>query len=214
MVKILLLLNKPSNVELSESNINNTLSAIIAYKNLIVSSDRMNRLTIINNNRKIYDSTVNIDLEFTFRTSIEDSNIEFDLSKILLLRNSNKNTEIDLLFIVSLGRIEFTEYLLNLKHIFDVSEIRIETFSLNSHEFNTGLTLLGNIYKPTLKNFILRTVKKESGRNIFYFPVKCNCHRKEIEIGFLCPVCLTAFCKRIGLCSICKTRISIKNLNN
>ncbi|KAI8443151.1 transcription factor Tfb4-domain-containing protein [Phakopsora pachyrhizi] len=40
----------------------------------------------------------------------------------------------------------------------------------------------------------------------------CFCHRKIIDIGYVCSVCLSIFCSPIPVCFTCKTKFPISSL--
>ncbi|KAG9220709.1 hypothetical protein CCMSSC00406_0003808 [Pleurotus cornucopiae] len=44
------------------------------------------------------------------------------------------------------------------------------------------------------------------------FRAACFCHKKIIDIGFVCSVCLSIFCQPVPVCSTCRTKFPIKIL--
>ncbi|KAJ2558412.1 RNA polymerase II transcription factor B subunit 4 [Coemansia sp. RSA 1933] len=57
-------------------------------------------------------------------------------------------------------------------------------------------------------------------RNILYMPnnelidfrTACFCHRKVVDVGFVCSVCLSIFCKKAPVCSTCHTKFSFRSV--
>ncbi|KAJ3482184.1 hypothetical protein NLI96_g7158 [Meripilus lineatus] len=44
------------------------------------------------------------------------------------------------------------------------------------------------------------------------FRAACFCHKKIVDIGFVCSVCLSIFCQPVPVCSTCRTKFPIKTL--
>ncbi|KIY74425.1 Tfb4-domain-containing protein [Cylindrobasidium torrendii FP15055 ss-10] len=44
------------------------------------------------------------------------------------------------------------------------------------------------------------------------FRAACFCHKNIVDIGFVCSVCLSIFCKPVPVCSTCRTKFPIKTL--
>ncbi|KAG8961315.1 RNA polymerase II transcription factor B subunit 4 [Tulasnella sp. 419] len=44
------------------------------------------------------------------------------------------------------------------------------------------------------------------------FRAACFCHKNIVDIGYVCSVCLSIFCKPIPVCSTCRTKFPIKTL--
>ena len=42
------------------------------------------------------------------------------------------------------------------------------------------------------------------------FRASCFCHKKTIDTGFVCSVCLSIFCARLEECSTCGTRFAVR----
>jgi transcription initiation factor TFIIH subunit 3 len=42
------------------------------------------------------------------------------------------------------------------------------------------------------------------------FRAACFCHKKTIDVGYVCSVCLSIFCAPISVCSTCATEFSNK----
>ncbi|KAL7420927.1 RNA polymerase II transcription factor B subunit 4 [Cryptotrichosporon argae] len=43
------------------------------------------------------------------------------------------------------------------------------------------------------------------------FRAVCFCHHQVVDVGFVCSVCLSIFCKPIPVCQMCKTRFPVKS---
>ncbi|KAI0706839.1 transcription factor Tfb4 [Cerioporus squamosus] len=44
------------------------------------------------------------------------------------------------------------------------------------------------------------------------FRAACFCHKRIVEIGFVCSVCLSIFCQPVPVCTTCRTKFPIKTL--
>lgn len=44
------------------------------------------------------------------------------------------------------------------------------------------------------------------------FRAACFCHKKIVDIGFVCSVCLSIFCQPIPVCSTCRSKFPMKTL--
>ncbi|KZT70986.1 transcription factor Tfb4 [Daedalea quercina L-15889] len=44
------------------------------------------------------------------------------------------------------------------------------------------------------------------------FRAACFCHKRIVDIGFVCSVCLSIFCQPVPVCSTCRTKFPIKTL--
>jgi len=44
------------------------------------------------------------------------------------------------------------------------------------------------------------------------FRAACFCHKRIVDIGFVCSVCLSIFCQPVPVCSTCRTKFPIKSL--
>ncbi|KAK4688305.1 transcription initiation factor TFIIH subunit 3, partial [Tremellales sp. Uapishka_1] len=44
------------------------------------------------------------------------------------------------------------------------------------------------------------------------FRAVCFCHQNVVDVGFVCSVCLSIFCKPLPVCLMCKTKFPIKSL--
>mmetsp|Transcript_14014 Transcript_14014/g.21212 ORF Transcript_14014/g.21212 Transcript_14014/m.21212 type:complete len:333 (+) Transcript_14014:12-1010(+) len=43
------------------------------------------------------------------------------------------------------------------------------------------------------------------------YRASCFCHNKPVDTGWVCPVCLAIFCKKLPVCTMCNTRYDIKS---
>lgn len=43
-------------------------------------------------------------------------------------------------------------------------------------------------------------------------PAACFCHRKVLDIGYVCSVCVSVFCQFLPFCSTCQSNVFINNL--
>lgn len=58
----------------------------------------------------------------------------------------------------------------------------------------------------------LRTVFAVPTQDRIDFRAACFCHKNIVDIGYVCSVCLSIFCKPSPVCSTCRTKFPIKTL--
>jgi len=71
-----------------------------------------------------------------------------------------------------------------------------------------------------LQYLIMSHLPPPSIRNILAVPTQdridfraaCFCHKDIIDIGFVCSVCLSIFCKPVPVCTTCRTKFPMKTL--
>lgn len=44
------------------------------------------------------------------------------------------------------------------------------------------------------------------------FRAACFCHKNIVDIGFVCSICLSIFCRPVPVCTTCRTKFPIKTL--
>ncbi|KIM91931.1 hypothetical protein PILCRDRAFT_101 [Piloderma croceum F 1598] len=71
-----------------------------------------------------------------------------------------------------------------------------------------------------LQYLIMSHLPPPSIRNVLSVPTQdridfraaCFCHKDIIDIGFVCSVCLSIFCKPVPVCTTCRTKFPMKTL--
>ncbi|KAI0785632.1 transcription factor Tfb4-domain-containing protein [Abortiporus biennis] len=58
----------------------------------------------------------------------------------------------------------------------------------------------------------LRTLISVPTQDKIDFRAACFCHKQIVDIGFVCSVCLSIFCKPVPVCSTCRTKFPMKTL--
>ncbi|KIY44472.1 Tfb4-domain-containing protein [Fistulina hepatica ATCC 64428] len=58
----------------------------------------------------------------------------------------------------------------------------------------------------------LRKVMAVPAEDKVEFRAACFCHKNVTDIGFVCSVCLSIFCRPVPVCSTCRTKFPIKTL--
>lgn len=222
--------------EIKEDAISIHLSSIVQLRNIHSTIDQSLKFIVINNERIIFNSIGS--LKEVLETKLEKSKIERDLALTitgLQLRKNNseaKNGNIvqglgnlspssTKIFICSLYPVKFSNIFLNLRHILETADFNLRCFTPQIPQ-NDGtpqnikidsLSIISRAEECSIKNFLNFLLEKsnsaKNSENI-NFPVKCICHGKNMEIGFVCPVCLTPYCKILGICRSCKMKIAFK----
>ncbi|KAF8520366.1 transcription factor Tfb4 [Hysterangium stoloniferum] len=60
---------------------------------------------------------------------------------------------------------------------------------------------------PRLRRFIATPTQDKVD-----FRAACFCHKRIVDIGFVCSVCLSIFCQPVPVCSTCRTKFPMKTL--
>ncbi|KAH7108476.1 transcription factor Tfb4 [Auriculariales sp. MPI-PUGE-AT-0066] len=69
-----------------------------------------------------------------------------------------------------------------------------------------------------LQNLVMSFLSSPETRNIITVPTQaqidfraaCFCHKENINIGYVCSVCLSIFCTPVPVCSTCRSKFPIK----
>ncbi|KAJ2600874.1 RNA polymerase II transcription factor B subunit 4 [Coemansia sp. RSA 1721] len=77
-------------------------------------------------------------------------------------------------------------------------------------KLNTGDSLLQTLMFTFLADHYTREIMFMPGNEQIDFRATCFCHKRVIDIGFVCSVCLSIFCKMAPVCSTCRTKFSIR----
>ncbi|KAJ1884336.1 RNA polymerase II transcription factor B subunit 4 [Kickxella alabastrina] len=73
-----------------------------------------------------------------------------------------------------------------------------------------GESLLQTLLFTCLADHYTREILYFPGNEQIDFRATCFCHKKVVDIGFVCSVCLSIFCRPAPVCSTCQTKFSIK----
>jgi len=60
---------------------------------------------------------------------------------------------------------------------------------------------------PRLRHFLATPTQDKVD-----FRAACFCHKKIVDVGFVCSVCLSIFCQPVPVCSTCRTKFPMKTL--
>ncbi|KAJ2655904.1 RNA polymerase II transcription factor B subunit 4 [Coemansia sp. RSA 1200] len=71
-------------------------------------------------------------------------------------------------------------------------------------------SLLQTLMFSCLADHFTRDILYLPNNELIDFRTTCFCHRKVVDIGFVCSVCLSIFCKMAPVCSTCHTKFSFK----
>ncbi|ORY95875.1 TFIIH subunit Tfb4/p34 [Syncephalastrum racemosum] len=71
-----------------------------------------------------------------------------------------------------------------------------------------------------LQNLMFAFLPERYARNFLNLPnqdqvdfrAACFCHKKVVDIGYVCSVCLSIFCSWSPVCSTCKTKFAFRNM--
>ncbi|KAJ1725007.1 RNA polymerase II transcription factor B subunit 4 [Coemansia erecta] len=74
-----------------------------------------------------------------------------------------------------------------------------------------GWSLLQTLLFSFLADHYTRRVLYLPGNERTDFRATCFCHKRIVDIGYVCSVCLSIFCRLAPVCSTCQTRFSIRS---
>ncbi|KAI8802445.1 TFIIH subunit Tfb4/p34 [Cladochytrium replicatum] len=69
--------------------------------------------------------------------------------------------------------------------------------------------LLQHLLYAFLAEPSIRTTLSLPGKDEVDFRAACFCHKKIVEVGFVCSVCLSIFCSYVPVCTTCRTKFSL-----
>ncbi|KAJ1667273.1 RNA polymerase II transcription factor B subunit 4 [Coemansia sp. RSA 1813] len=75
---------------------------------------------------------------------------------------------------------------------------------------NNNESLLQTLMFSCLADHYTRDILYLPNNELIDFRTACFCHRKVVDVGFVCSVCLSIFCKMAPVCSTCHTKFSFK----
>ncbi|KAI5166536.1 transcription initiation factor TFIIH subunit 3 [Nematocida sp. AWRm78] len=207
---MLLVLVVSSQFPMSAESMNDLLVFLIMY----LRTGHNNRLKIVNKLSILFDSDVDLEENLTDKILLGFNGTPStgqcrDLGYALLLIQKEKRDKSKILFFssgnASLNFIKcaFTARKLNIHvdciipndgFVSQVSDVlKRPAFCISSGE--------------SLFEYLMGMLSIDFGRisrkNVHRF---CICHNKEIQTGYLCPICLGLYCKFVPLCKHCKTR--------
>ncbi|KAJ2702650.1 RNA polymerase II transcription factor B subunit 4 [Coemansia spiralis] len=73
-----------------------------------------------------------------------------------------------------------------------------------------GESLLQTLMFTCLADHYTRGILNTPGNELIDFRATCFCHKRVVDIGFVCSVCLSIFCQMAPVCSTCQTKFSFK----
>ncbi|KAJ1950823.1 RNA polymerase II transcription factor B subunit 4, partial [Linderina macrospora] len=71
-------------------------------------------------------------------------------------------------------------------------------------------SLLQSLMFTCLADHFTRSMLYSPHNDLIDFRATCFCHKRVVDIGYVCSVCLSIFCKMAPVCSTCKTKFSFK----
>ncbi|KAJ2761915.1 RNA polymerase II transcription factor B subunit 4 [Coemansia nantahalensis] len=71
-------------------------------------------------------------------------------------------------------------------------------------------SLLQTLMFTCLADHYTRGILNAPGNELIDFRATCFCHKRVVDIGFVCSVCLSIFCQMAPVCSTCQTKFSFK----
>ncbi|KAG0438625.1 General transcription factor IIH subunit 3 [Dictyocoela muelleri] len=209
-----------------QSLINEVATFINIYKKI----NTKNELKIINNKKEVfleslkfseYDKNLNRNLVKNSGTDImNDKNSGTDImndknSQSDIKSDKNSGTDImnDIAFAICKGcdrillvktspKIDIIKCT-KIQHAAQKFNVRIDVLSSNKCVYLEQLAVSTNglyIEKDVIK-FFTNNISKQT-----FYMTKCMCHKKEILLGLVCPVCLAVYCKFVPICKNCKTK--------
>ncbi|KAI8321821.1 transcription factor Tfb4 [Martensiomyces pterosporus] len=73
-----------------------------------------------------------------------------------------------------------------------------------------GESLLQSLMFTCLADHYTREILYSPCNDLIDFRATCFCHKKVVDIGYVCSVCLSIFCKMAPVCSTCKTKFTFR----
>ncbi|KAI9505546.1 TFIIH subunit Tfb4/p34, partial [Coemansia spiralis] len=71
-------------------------------------------------------------------------------------------------------------------------------------------SLLQTLMFTCLADHYTREILYSPSNELIDFRTACFCHRRVVDIGYVCSVCLSIFCKMAPVCSTCNTKFSFR----
>ncbi len=189
----------------------NPFDCLRVFINAVIHSSHENILKIVNNMNIIYDSEKNDNietiLEYQKRNINEDLRINVrDLGYCIMQKPNN-------ILIWTFDIEDENEYMLYAKCLFSAQK---HNCIINGYSFYKNQCIRmccvgsGGIYfnECNYKNIfkLLGNIQKRNE----VFMTTCFCCKKHVKVGFVCPICLSIYCKFLPVCKICKTKFSFK----
>ncbi|KAJ2362567.1 RNA polymerase II transcription factor B subunit 4, partial [Coemansia sp. RSA 2607] len=78
-------------------------------------------------------------------------------------------------------------------------------------DVRAGWSLLQTLLFSFLADHYTREVLYLPGNERTDFRAMCFCHKRVVDIGYVCSVCLSIFCQMAPVCSTCQTKFSIRS---
>lgn len=198
LLYILLDLNRSAWIS-SQDPLNN----IRVFINAFLISSPSNVVRIVNSSSVIYDS--DISFEFSPIISLPHSKISpADLGFALM-------DSPDAVLLFDFSPINPSHYLSFLKAMFVAQnrQIPIHVFSRTRNTLlqmcseSSGGIFLNDCSLSELFRILGTPPQIKPGH-----PIRCSCCNNSVTLGYVCPVCLSVFCKFLPICKRCKTKFS------
>ena len=194
------------------------LDCLRLYISAVLNSSINNTVRVINSRRIVYDSSHHDDpgecikeAHDRMRPEKRDMGVcAEDLGYALLMKPQR-------VFILSFSEgVSQDEYVAYTKCIFAAQRHGCRIDGYTGHDgslVKMCCSGTGGIYLQscTYEEF-LRPLGTVQGDN-HEWPIKCICcPDKRIDIGMICPICLSVYCKFIPICRKCKTKFAFKGV--
>ncbi|KAJ1742568.1 RNA polymerase II transcription factor B subunit 4 [Coemansia sp. RSA 1290] len=75
---------------------------------------------------------------------------------------------------------------------------------------NSEASLLQTLLFICLPDQYTRSIFNAPGNDLIDFRATCFCHKRVVDIGYVCSVCLSIFCQTAPVCSTCQTKFSFR----
>ncbi|KAI5190778.1 transcription initiation factor TFIIH subunit 3 [Nematocida sp. AWRm77] len=188
------------------------LNDLLVFINLYNRTSQRSRLKIVQGLSILFDSEKNVEEEI--RGAIEKGlkgrkfDSSADLGYALLLVHREKEEGRIILFSSE------ESYFNMIKCAFTARKLHIPVYCVISKE---GLvSQMAEVFQgssfflssgESFFAYLVGTLAYELGNTLVSKSKRlCMCHNNEIQIGYLCPICLGLYCKFVPLCRHCKTK--------
>ncbi|KAJ2823007.1 RNA polymerase II transcription factor B subunit 4 [Coemansia erecta] len=79
-----------------------------------------------------------------------------------------------------------------------------------SVDTNSEASLLQTLMFTCLPDHYTRGILNAPGNEQIDFRATCFCHKRVVDVGYVCSVCLSIFCQTAPVCSTCETKFSFR----
>ena len=141
---------------------------------------------------------------------------------LMRLRNTNEDKSRRIIILNAVSDND-KQYISIMNCIFSAQKLNVTIDSIvlcSSIYLQQAAFITHGLYLQTDENKILQklldTIPIQGGARLKMskvdFRATCFCHRTMIDIGFVCSVCLSIFCKKMKICMTCQTDFSLANM--